>query len=195
MQKLKVLPTLWAVIMVILSLTLVGIPYVHGTTWYVMTDGSDTNGGTGWEDSFKTIQRGIDEASAGDTVLVADGTYTGDENKNISLGYKNMIVRSVNGPQSCIIDLQNDGKGFDLNWTNTTATLIDGFTIMNGNPGATPLLPPLRVSISPTRTSKVEMRGQVTLKLIPNSLMLKTGISVFLQSHFASMPGVTIRRA
>jgi len=47
-----------------------------------------------------------------------------------------MIVRSVNGPQSCIIDLQNDGKGFDLDRTNTTATLIDGFTIMNGNPAS-----------------------------------------------------------
>lgn len=127
---------LWAGIILISSLTLVGLPYAQGDTWYVKTDGSDTNGGTSWEDSFQTILRGITEASAGDTVLVADGTYTGDGNKNISLGYRNMIVRSVNGPQSCIIDLQNDGKGFELDSTNTTATLIDGFTIMNGNPAS-----------------------------------------------------------
>ena len=136
LQKLKSLQMLWAGIIIFSSLALIRIPYAHGAIWYVKTDGSDTNDGTSWEDSFKTIQRGIDQASAGDTVLVADGIYTGVGNKKIKLGYKNMIVRSVNGPQSCIIDLQHDGKGFDLDWTNTSATLIEGFTIMNGSPAS-----------------------------------------------------------
>ena len=50
MQKLKDLHILWAGIMVISFLTLVsaGIPYAQGATWYVKTDGSDTNGGTSW---------------------------------------------------------------------------------------------------------------------------------------------------
>jgi hypothetical protein len=134
--KLKSLPMLWSGIMIFSSLAFIGIPFAHGAIWYVKTDGSDTNGGTGWEDSFKTIQRGIDEASAGDTVLVEDGIYTGAGNKNIDLGYKNMIVRSVNGPQSCIIDLQNEGKGFNLDWTYSSATQIEGFTIMNGSPAS-----------------------------------------------------------
>jgi hypothetical protein len=132
MQKLKRIQMLWAGIMIISSLTLVGIPYAQGDTWYVKTDGSDTNGGTSWEDSFQTIQRGIDEAENGDTVLVADGTYTGPGNKDI-ITYKEIEVRSVNGPTSCIIDLENEGKGFYL-FNIPAASVIDGFTIMNGNP-------------------------------------------------------------
>jgi hypothetical protein len=103
--------------------------------WYVSSNGSDINGGTGWDDAFATIQKGVDTAQEGDTVLVADGTYTGPGNKNISLGYRNMTICSANGPRNCIIDLENDGKGFVLDWANTAATCIDGFTIMNGNPG------------------------------------------------------------
>jgi hypothetical protein len=102
------------------------------TTWYVSTDGADDNGGTGWEDAFATIQKGIDASSNGDTVLVADGTYTGAGNKNIEFLSKNPTVRSVSGPESCIIDLQNDGKGFLMLWGE--APVIDGFTIMNGRP-------------------------------------------------------------
>ena len=132
MEKLKRIQMLWAGIILISSLTLVGIPYAQGDTWYVKTDGSDTNGGTSWEDSFQTIQRGIDEAENGDEVLVAEGTYTGPGNKNIT-NYKEIEVRSVNGPNSCIIDLENEGKGFYL-LNIPAASVIDGFTIMNGNP-------------------------------------------------------------
>ena len=99
-------------------------------TWYVSNDGVDTNSGTSWGDAFKTIKRGIDESINGDTVLVADGTYTGTDNKNIEFLFKNITVRSVNGPESCIIDLQNDGRGFLMLWGE--ASVIDGFTIMNG---------------------------------------------------------------
>jgi hypothetical protein len=65
-----------------------------------------------------------------DTVLVADGIYTGLDNKDIDFSFKNITVRSVNGPESCIIDLQNDGRGFLMLWGETS--VIDGFTIMNG---------------------------------------------------------------
>ena len=60
---------LWTGIFGFSFLAFVGIPNAQGAIWYVKTDGSDTNGGTSWQDSFKTIQRGIGEASAGDTVL------------------------------------------------------------------------------------------------------------------------------
>lgn len=105
------------------------------TTWYVATNGSDTNGGTGWNDAFATIQKGIDTSSTGDTVLVADGTYTGAGNKNIEFLGRDITVRSVNGPESCILDLQNSGKGFQMSWAE--ASTIDGFTIMNGRPAST----------------------------------------------------------
>ncbi|MBC8525944.1 MAG: hypothetical protein H8D22_03585, partial [Candidatus Cloacimonetes bacterium] len=39
-----------------------------------------------WDGSgdYTTIQEGINASSNGDTVLVADGTYTGENNKNLS---------------------------------------------------------------------------------------------------------------
>ena len=49
---------------------------------------------------FASIQAAIDAASAGDTVLVDDGTY----NEAIDLLGKAITVESVNGPESTIID-------------------------------------------------------------------------------------------
>ena len=106
------------------------ISTVSAATWHVSIEGSDSHGGTSWADAFATIQKGIDEAVNGDTVLVADGTYTGEGNKNINIYYE-IEVRSVNGPNSCIIDLENDGKGFYL-LGPPVGSVIDGFTIMNG---------------------------------------------------------------
>ncbi len=127
--------TVASVLLVLLSLAVVGmINTASAATWYVSTDGDDDYGGTGWVDAFATIQRGIDEAENGDTVLVDDGTYTGEGNKNINLYYE-IEVRSVNGPNSCIIDLENDGKGFYL-LGPPVGSVIDGFTIMNGHPAS-----------------------------------------------------------
>jgi hypothetical protein len=60
-----------------------------------------------------TIQAGINAAALfGDEVVVADGTYTGAGNRDISLT-KNITVRSASrNPANCIIDCQTSGRGF-----------------------------------------------------------------------------------
>ncbi len=82
--------------------------------------------------SYRTIQSAIDAAHTGDTVLVADGTYTGEFNKDLDLYGKAITVESENGPVNCIIDCEADGRGFNINKRETSSTIIRGFTIRNG---------------------------------------------------------------
>ncbi len=82
-----------------------------------------------------TIQAGIDAAVDGDTVLVADGTYTGAGNKNLTWNgdVKHITVKSENGPDNCVIDCENSGRGFKFDETNQDDTdVVNGFTIQNG---------------------------------------------------------------
>ena len=124
--------TIVRLVVILLLLAAVGaFNLVSAADWHVSTAGSDDNDGTDWDNAFATIQQGIIVAEDGDRVLVADGTYTGPGNKNITLD-EEIEVRSVNGPNSCIIDLENDDRGFYLDFA-PAASVIDGFTIMNGN--------------------------------------------------------------
>jgi parallel beta-helix repeat protein len=85
--------------------------------------------------AYTTIQAGIDNCPHGGTVLVANGTYTGNENKNLTWSGKKITVCSENGAEKCIIDCENSGRGFNLNNAGDCGT-ISGFTIRNGNASA-----------------------------------------------------------
>ncbi len=95
----------------------------NAATWNVVPGG----GG-----DATTIQAGINLASSGDVVLVAPGTYTGAQNRNISFGGKNITVQASAGPLFTVIDCQNLGNGFNFTNNETLAAVLDGFTIKNG---------------------------------------------------------------
>jgi predicted outer membrane repeat protein len=79
-----------------------------------------------------TIQGGVDVSVDGDTVLIADGTYKGLGNREIDLGGKSIVVWSENGPESTIIDGEQDGRIFDIISGEGPGTLVEGLTIYNG---------------------------------------------------------------
>jgi hypothetical protein len=85
---------------------------------------------------FNNIQAAIDDANDGDTVLVADGTYTGDGNRDIDFKGKAITLKSQNGAEKCIIDCngsdQDLHRGFYFQSGEGNDSVLDGFTIMNG---------------------------------------------------------------
>jgi predicted outer membrane repeat protein len=79
-----------------------------------------------------TIQTGIDAASNGDTVLVADGTYSGTGNRDIDFNGKAIAVTSVNGPDQTVIDCEDLGRGFYFHSNEDENSILEGFSITNG---------------------------------------------------------------
>jgi predicted outer membrane repeat protein len=105
-----------------------GIIFVNGT------GGDNSNDGSSWALAVKTIQRGVDLVGAsGWMVLVADGTYKGDGNKNIDFGGKDIYLKSNGSAETCIINCESNGRGFYFNNGETLDAYVDGFTVMNGN--------------------------------------------------------------
>jgi parallel beta-helix repeat protein/predicted outer membrane repeat protein len=94
-----------------------------GQTIYVDDDGLA---------DFNNIQAAIDDSSDGDTIIVADGTYTGAGNREISFRGKAITVRSENGPENCIIDCQGKGRGFYYGDGEDANSILAGLTITNG---------------------------------------------------------------
>jgi hypothetical protein len=72
--------------------------------FYVATDGDDTNQGT-LEQPFRTIGRGVNAAASGDTVVLRNGTYSGQGNTNLTWNDRNVAIRSEsNARDLCVID-------------------------------------------------------------------------------------------
>jgi hypothetical protein len=85
--------------------------------------------------AFPTIQAGINAANTGDTVLVANGNYAGPGNRNINFIGKAITVKSANGPETCIIDVERNGRGFYFHNDEGVNSVVSGFTITGGGLG------------------------------------------------------------
>lgn len=81
--------------------------------------------------SYPTLQAAIDSASDGDNVVVADGIYTGEGNKNLDFNGKTITVKSVSGKDYCIIDCEGEGRGFYFHNGESEGSIVSGFTIVN----------------------------------------------------------------
>jgi len=102
-------------------------------TWYVSGSVSASGDGKTWETAFQAIQEGIDAASDGDTVIVAQETYV----ENIHFNGKNIVLRSADPLEptvvdSTIIDGHKAGSVVTFSGTEDETCVLSGFTIRNG---------------------------------------------------------------
>lgn len=84
-------------------------------------------------DQFATIQAAVDAAAAFDTIIVRDGVYAGEGNRNIEVFDTTLILRSEKGPANCIVDCGGAWSGFYFKGSENS--IIQGFTITNGDVG------------------------------------------------------------
>lgn len=82
---------------------------------------------------YTTIQLGIDAASNGDTVLVADGIYD-NTSTTINFNGKAIVLVSENGPENCSIVLSGGQIFFASGETHSS--VLSGFTITRADPSS-----------------------------------------------------------
>jgi len=134
--------------------------FMNAKVIYVDCNATGNNDGTSWEDAFTDLQDGLDDASSGDEIRVADGTYkpTGTSDRTKTFQLKNGVA-IYGGYAGCSnpdakrnIDVYvtilsgnigNPGESSDNCYhvvtgsgTDSTAVL-DGFTITKGNANGT----------------------------------------------------------
>jgi parallel beta-helix repeat protein len=96
-------------------------------TYHITDDGSG---------DYPTIQAAITASAAGDTIVLADGTYTGAGNWDLDFGGKNIVVRSENGRMLCVIDcgdgLSGEHRAFRFQSGEDSTAVVDDITIQEG---------------------------------------------------------------
>jgi len=85
---------------------------------------------------YQQIQVAILSASDGDTILVADGTYRGNGNRDIDFIGKAIVLMSENGPRYTVIDCEGDfinyHRGFNFHSGEGPDSEVRGFTVTGG---------------------------------------------------------------
>jgi len=97
--------------------------YVNGT------GGHDANNGYTWTTAKLTIKNATATVADNGTVNIANGTYTGAGNNNITIN-KNMTIQGVS-QSNTIIDAQGTAQIFTIN--SGVKVIIQNLTLKNGN--------------------------------------------------------------
>ncbi|MFH1312623.1 MAG: hypothetical protein ABIJ00_05290 [Candidatus Eisenbacteria bacterium] len=101
------------------------VSVVSARTWYIQDDQTG---------DAPTIQAGIDSAAIADTVLLADGRFTGAGNRDIDFLGKEITVRSESGnPYACVIDCEGSSssphRGFYFGNNESSVSVLEGVSI------------------------------------------------------------------
>ena len=108
------------------------------TTWYVNgSTGSDSNSGMSESAPKATIQAAVDVSSAGDTILVATGTYApiSTENKKLTIigtaGYDTTVIDGGGSSRCATLSTKMVWADYE-HYPDETNTVLQGFTLQNG---------------------------------------------------------------
>lgn len=86
--------------------------------------------------TYSTIQAAINAAAPGDVIVLADGVYSGEGNRNIDFMGKAITLRSANGSANCVIDVNaipgTPYRGFIFQHGETATSVLEGVTITRG---------------------------------------------------------------
>ena len=95
---------------------------------------SDPNEDGSPEHPFDSIQEAVlsQDTAKSQVVIILAGRYTGQENREIDLGGRSLLLKSSTGPGSCVIDCQGLGRAFYLHSGENSDCVIEGLTILNG---------------------------------------------------------------
>ena len=118
--------------------------------WYVDSAATGLNNGTSWANAFTKFEDGVDTASAGHEVWVANGAYippASGSSFTLKSGVK--VYGGFAGVESNLEDrnpiinislLKGNGASVMRNYNVDSTAILDGFTISNGTAtGTTPL--------------------------------------------------------
>ncbi len=108
-------------------------PNLVSRTCYVDGSVAVPGDGTSWDKAFKTVQKGIDAATHGDTVMVAEGIYR----ENIYLRGRNIVLRSTDPEDpaavtNTVIEGNQAGSVVTFAGTEGESCILSGFTVRNG---------------------------------------------------------------
>jgi hypothetical protein len=88
---------------------------------------------------FPTIVTAVHAAQSGDEILLGDGTFTGEGNRNVLIESKTLTIRSESGdPARCTID-SSDGlpdvsnRALYFRYTGPSEPVLEGVTITGGD--------------------------------------------------------------
>jgi hypothetical protein len=115
-------------IVVVMGAWILWTTAASGETYVVEPDGSG---------DYATIQEAVDAAGGGDVIELADGTFTGDGNRDIDFLGKAIAIRSQSGdPTACILHCgggpDEPHRGCYFHSGEDSRTSIEGVTITGG---------------------------------------------------------------
>ena len=107
-----------------------GSPASNGNTYYVSPNGSNSNNGSSSQAPFKTLPHAFSQLSAGDTLIVMDGTYTPGNEFELSCSGTSSAYITVKAQNKgkAVISCGSKPNNFALLSVSASFVMVDGLT-------------------------------------------------------------------